>query len=121
MKRRDTGLLGEKLARDFLKKGGYEILDTNYRTPDGEVDIIARHKDTLVFIEVRTKKSLTFGIPEESITDTKMEKLRLVAEHYRQTHQDLPAAWRIDVVAVVMDKAGKLRRISLIENAVDGE
>lgn len=121
MKRRDTGLLGEKLAQDFLKKRGYDILETNYRTPDGEVDIIAKQRETLVFVEVRTKKSLNFGTPEESITPTKMERLRLVAQHYRQTHEDLPASWRIDVVAVVMDKRSKAQRISLIENAVSGE
>ena len=57
MKRRDTGIRGEKLARDFLKKRGYRILETNYRCPEGEIDIITKHKDSLVFIEVRTKKS----------------------------------------------------------------
>ena len=63
MKRRDTGILGEKLARDFLRKRGYRILETNYRCPQGEIDIVAWHKDCLVFIEVRTKKSREFGSP----------------------------------------------------------
>ena len=121
MKRRDTGILGEKLARDFLKKRGYHILETNYRCPEGEIDIIAGHKDSLVFIEVRTRKSLQFGTPEESITPTKMAKLRMVAAHYQQTHDNLPQAWRIDVVAVEMDKRDKPSRIELIENAVGEE
>ncbi len=99
MKRRDTGIRGEKLAKDFLKKRGYRILETNYRCPEGEIDIIARHKDSLVFIEVRTKTSLEFGSPEESITLTKKERLRTIASYYRQTHDDLPLLWRIDVVA----------------------
>ncbi len=73
MKRRDTGILGEKLAKDFLKKRGYRIYETNYRCPEGEVDIVTRHKDSLVFIEVRSKRSLEFGSHEESITPTKME------------------------------------------------
>jgi len=118
MKRRDTGILGEKLARDFLKKRGYHILETNYRCPEGEIDIVAKHKDSLVFIEVRTKKSLEFGSPEESITPTKKERLRATAAHYRQTHNDLPLLWRIDVVAVELNQEGKLSRIELIENAV---
>ena len=118
MKRRDVGLLGEKLAQDFLKKRGYRILESNYRCREGEVDIVTRHKDSLVFVEVRTKRSLEFGSPEESITPTKMEKLRAVAAHYQQTHDNLPASWRIDVVAVEMDQKGKLLRIELIENAV---
>ncbi len=118
MKRRDTGILGEKLAKDFLKKRGYRIYETNYRCPEGEVDIVARHKDSLVFIEVRSKRSLEIGSPEESITPTKMERLRAVAAHYRQTHNNLPSLWRIDVVAVEIDQKGKPLRIELIENAV---
>jgi putative endonuclease len=53
--RKETGNLGEKLARDFLKKKGYKIVETNYRCADGEMDIIAKQKDCLVFVEVRTK------------------------------------------------------------------
>ena len=118
MKRRDVGILGEKLAQDFLKKRGYRVVETNYRCPEGEIDIIATQKDTLVFIEVRTKKSLEFGTPEESITPAKMEKLRAVSARYRQTHDNLPESWRIDMVAIELDKSNKISRIELIENAV---
>ena len=121
MKRRDVGILGEELAKDFLKKRGYHIWETNYRCPEGEIDIIAKHEDSLVFVEVRTKKSLEFGSPEESITSTKMERLRTVAFHYQQTHDNLPASWRIDVVAIEIDQKGKPLRIELIENAVGEE
>ena len=118
MKRRDTGILGEKLANDFLKKRGYHILETNYRCPEGEIDIVAKHRDCLVFIEVRTKKSLEFGSPEESITPAKQERMRATASHYCQTHNDLPSLCQIDVVAVELDQKGKPLRIELIENAV---
>ncbi len=118
MKRRDTGILGEKLAKGFLKKRGYRILETNYRCPQGEIDIVAKHKDSLVFIEVRAKKSSEFGSPEESITPAKRERMKATAAHYRQTHNNLPPLWRIDVVAVELDQNGKLSRIELIENAV---
>jgi len=121
MKRRDTGILGEKLAKDFLKKRGYHILETNYRCPEGEIDIVAKHKDSLAFIEVRTKTSQEFGSPEESITPVKRERMRATASHYRQTHNNLPLSWRIDVVAVELDQDGKLSRIELIENAVGEE
>ena len=121
MKRRDTGILGEKLARDFLKKRGYHTLETNYRCPHGEIDIVARHKDFLVFIEVRTKTSVEFGSPEESITSAKKERMRASAFHYRQTHHDLPPLWRIDLVAVELDQKGKPSRVELIENAVGDE
>ena len=118
MKRKDTGTLGEKLARDFLKKRGYRIKETNYRCPEGEIDIVARHKDFLVFVEVRTKTSQDFGSPEESITPAKQEKMRATAFHYRQAHDNLPPSWRIDVVAVELNQKGELSRIELIENAV---
>ncbi|MFH1382577.1 MAG: YraN family protein [Chloroflexota bacterium] len=118
MKRRDTGQLGEKLARDYLKKHGYRILETNYRCREGEIDIVARQKDYLVFIEVRTKTSRQFGTPAESITPTKQAHMIATAFQYRQTHEDLPQLWRIDVVSVELDNKGKAARIELIENAV---
>jgi len=118
MKRRNTGILGEKLAKDFLKKRGYHILETNYRCPEGEIDIVARYKDFLVFIEVRTKKSLEFGSPEESITPAKKQRMKATASHYRQTHNNLPLSWRIDVVVVELNQKGQPSRIELIENAV---
>jgi len=119
MKRRDTGILGEKLAQDFLRKQGYCILETNYRCSEGEIDIIAQHGEFLVFVEVRAKRSLQYGSPEESVTPTKMAKLRAVAAHYRQTYPDLLSSWRIDVVAIEMDRNNKPLRVELIENAVE--
>jgi len=118
MKRRDIGILGEKLAKDFLKKKGYYIIETNYRCPEGEIDIIGRHDDSLVFVEVRTKTSLKFGSPEESITPAKKERMKATAAYYQQTHTNLPSQWRIDVVAIELNQQGKLSRIDLIENAV---
>jgi len=118
MKRRDVGILGEKLARDFLKRKGYRIIETNYRCPEGEIDIIARHGDFLAFVEVRTKTSLEFGSPEESITPAKMGRIKATASHYQQTHSNLPPLWRIDVVAIELNQKGKPSRIELIENAV---
>ena len=118
MKRRETGILGEKLACDFLGKNGYRIIERNFRCPGGEVDIVARQQDTLVFVEVRTKRSRRFGSPEESITPIKMERLRNVAAYYWQSHSNLPESWRIDVVAIQMDSHGHVSRIELIENAI---
>ncbi len=121
MTRRETGILGEKLARDFLLKRGYRIRETNYRCAEGEIDIVAEHEDSLVFVEVRTKKSLSFGSPEESITAHKMKKLRAAALHYQQDHENLPQSWRIDAVLLELDRKGQPLRIELIENAVEEE
>ena len=120
VKRRETGILGEKLAKDYLKKGGYRIRETNYRCTEGEADIIAEHEDCLVFVEVKTRRSLEFGTPEEAITAEKRERLRSIAARYRQEHDKLPQLWRIDVVAVECDQAGTVNRIEVIENAVTG-
>jgi putative endonuclease len=119
MNRREIGKLGEKLAQKFLKKRGYRIRETNFHCREGEIDIVAQQKDYLVFIEVRTKSNLDFGTPEESITQSKKEKLVSLALTYINNHQNLPSLWRIDVVAVEVDQKGKTKRIELIENAVE--
>jgi putative endonuclease len=121
MNRQEIGKLGEKLAQKFLKKRGYRIRETNFHCRQGEVDIIARQGDYLVFIEVRTKSNLDFGSPEESITQSKKEKLIAVALTYITTHQKLPPLWRIDVVALEVSDKGKTKRIELIENAIEQE
>lgn len=121
MKRRETGILGEKLAKDYLKKRGYRIREANYRCPEGEIDIITEHKDYLVFVEVKARRSLEYGTPEESVTAVKRERLRAAAAHYQQAHDKLPQLWRIDVVAIELDRNNKPSRIELIENAVGEE
>ncbi len=118
MKRRDTGRLGERIARDFLEREGYIILETNYRSTYGEIDIVARKGDYLVFAEVRTRASLSFGAPEESVTPLKKGHLIATAQDYYQSHQNLPELWRIDLVAIQLDGRGKTLKVELIENAV---
>jgi putative endonuclease len=119
MNRQEVGKLGEKLAQKFLKKRGYHIRETNFRCHGGEIDIIARKGDYLVFVEVRTKSNLEFGTPEESITQAKKQKLVASALVYINTHQALPSLWRIDVVAMEVNDKGKSKRIDLIENAIE--
>jgi len=121
MKTRATGQLGEKLARDFLKERGYQVIETNYRSPDGEIDIIVSRDGILVFVEVRTKTSRTFGTPEESVTQRKKQKLVKVAQDYVQTHDRQESPWRIDFIAVELDNTGKAVRIEQIEDAVGEE
>ena len=119
MDRQEVGKLGEKTAQKFLKKRGYRIRETGFRCRYGEIDIIAQRKDWLVFVEVRTKISLDFGTPEESITQAKKEKLIASALTYTTTHQKLPPLWRIDVVAIELDEKGQTKRIEHIENAIE--
>lgn len=120
MKRKTTGIIGEKLAADFLTENGYEIIETNFRCKEGEVDIIAKDGDCLVFAEVRTKRNLMFGSPEESITARKKEHLRNTANYYIQEHESLPQQYRIDLVAVELNRIGETARIEVIKNVVEG-
>jgi putative endonuclease len=117
--RKQTGLQGEIIARDFLKKKGYRVLETNYRCREGEIDIIARQRDSLVFLEVRTKTSVDFGSAQESITATKRRHLKRSAYHYLSSHPDSPALWRIDFIAVELDGDCQLKKIEHLENAIE--
>jgi putative endonuclease len=116
--RRHLGAFGEQVAREYLEKCEYQILQQNYRCSVGEIDIVARDGDSLAFVEVRTRSSRQFGTPEESITRAKQAKLIELAESYLQEHQISNETWRIDVVAVEVDRNNKVSRIELIENAV---
>ncbi|HSW58398.1 MAG TPA: YraN family protein [Dehalococcoidales bacterium] len=119
MERQDIGSLGEILAQKYLKKKGYRIIETNYRCPMGEIDIVALHKKCLVLVEVRTKTSPEYGSPEESITSTKALHMERAAEYYRQAHPKAPVDWRIDLIAIEMDNAGNLMRLEQIESALE--
>jgi len=118
MKRKEVGDVGEKLARNFLKRKGYHVRETNFRCREGEIDIIAEREGYLVFVEVRTKTSSEFGVPEESVTFAKKQKLIASAFNYLTSHKDLPSLWRIDFVGIELNQKGKATRIELIENAI---
>ena len=116
--RRALGERGEVIARRYLEEQGYDILESNFRCSYGEIDIVAREGECLVFVEVKTRRSRSFGRPEESITPSKKEKMIEVAQAYLQAHDSPPDPWRIDVVAIEMGYPGSSPRIHLIRNAV---
>lgn len=82
----ETGAAGEELAVSYLVKRDYIVLERNWRCKHFEIDIIATHQDLLVFIEVKTRNSLAFGYPEESINKIKMKRLKLAATVYHFKH-----------------------------------
>jgi putative endonuclease len=109
--RQEIGRWGEEQAAAYLISKGYEIVARNARTPYGEIDLIAYKRtdptsmqrtadDSLVFVEVRTRTTRTFGFPEGSITNRKQEHMLAAAQSYLQDHPDLDAPWQIDVIAV---------------------
>jgi len=109
------GSLGETIARSYLKKKGYKIIEQNYKTKYAEIDIIAEHKKMCVFIEVKTKAGERFGTPEETLEQKKIHKLVKNAHAYtaRKGYQGL---YRIDAVCIVLDENGKPQRISHYQN-----
>lgn len=96
---RGIGSIGEGIAQEYLRKKGYRILEKNYRTRFGEIDIIAEDKGTIVFIEVKTRIHETFGAPEESVTRQKQERLKKVALCYLKDLKKIPPV-RFDVLAI---------------------
>ena len=118
--RQGLGRRGEELARRRLESLGYVIVGKNHRTKQGEIDLVAKHDGTLVFVEVRTKRGVSFGSPEESITPSKRAHLIASAQEYVSSNEVAESDWRIDLVAVEMDSSGRLQRIEVVENAVEG-
>ena len=113
-----AGRAGEAAAESHLRQIGFEILARNYRTREGEVDIVARDGDTCVFVEVKARRQSAYGLPEESITATKAGHLIAAAQAYLGEHGGLHDDWRIDLVAVELDRAGRVERVELIRDAV---
>ncbi len=109
--RQELGRWGEALAADYLVDQGYTIVARNERTPYGEIDLVANKlsgpteeshesQEVLVFVEVKTRTSQSFGYPEEAVTPRKQMNLISAAQHYLQEHPDLDLDWRIDVIAI---------------------
>lgn len=100
MDKKEIGFSGEKYAANLLIRYGYKLLERNFRTNFGEIDLIALKDDTLIFIEVKTRKSRKFGKPEEAVTPYKLKKIERVGELYSKMHTNLPVKLRIDVVSL---------------------
>jgi len=107
-KRKHFGKIGEDHARALLKNRGYKILTRNYKTKLGEIDIIALDGDTLVFVEVKTRFSKSYGKPEEAVGKKKLERIGKVGEIFLRSNPQFPRKLRIDVVAVTVLKEGVL-------------
>jgi len=111
------GRTGEDLAFKFLKRKGYHILERNYKSPLGEIDIIAREGRTLVFVEVKTRSTSDFGTAKWAVNIRKQRKVSLVALDYLKRRSLLDHPARFDVVAVDLDQEDK--KIELFQNAFD--
>ena len=113
--RRQLGDHGEDLAAAALKKQGYKILERNYVTPLGEIDLIARQGKVVVVVEVKTRKSTRFGSPQEAVSVTKQQRLRRLADYYLKDKRLAGIPVRFDVVAVTL--ADNVPQVEIIPNA----
>ncbi|MFA6079428.1 MAG: YraN family protein [Candidatus Omnitrophota bacterium] len=114
------GIVGEVIAADFLKQKGYKILENNYTTPFGEVDIIAKDGDFTVFVEVKTRATDSLGPPSLSITWAKEKNIIKNALCYLKKYGLVYSYWRIDVVSVKLGEGNGVEQIELIRNAIEG-
>jgi putative endonuclease len=120
------GKWGEELAAKYLEQKGYTILMRNVRTPYGEIDIIASQPvsdntgahDVLVFVEVKTRRSLAFGYPEDSINTRKRSHLLESIQSYLQDHPESDNEWRVDVVAIYRSSNDQKPLITHFVNAI---
>ena len=110
------GIIGEELAFHFLKGKGYKILLRNYESPLGEVDLIAKEKGALVFIEVKTRRSDDMGSPAESVTAKKRGQIVKTAKYYLNRYGVHHVACRFDVVSILLPSE-KDPTIELIQDA----
>ncbi len=111
----ETGRWGENIAKKYLQDKGYRIVEQNYKTRYAEIDLIAQHKDILVFVEVRTRIGEQFGRPEESLNRSKMNKLIKNAEAY-VARKRYNKRYRIDAVCIVLDENKEISRIDHYNN-----
>ncbi len=115
----EVGRIGEEIAVLYLKKQGYRILERNYRSRLGEIDIIAKDKDVLCFIEVKTRRSDKFGLPFEAISFLKQQRMIRTAKDYIHHKKIKDTQIRFDVVSVEAEQW--LKYVNVIKNAFEVE
>ncbi len=100
--RNELGSHGERIAASYLTGRGFQVLDRNWRCREGELDIVARHGDALVFCEVKTRRGVGYGHPVEAVTPAKQRRLRVLAHRWLSAHDEHAPELRFDVVGVLV-------------------
>ncbi len=115
-----TGRAGEAAARAYVTQNlGYEIVETNFRTREGEIDIVARSGVDFVFIEVKARTSKKFGHGVEQISSAKALRLQTAAQRYLEQSESGDVEWRIDLLSVEMTRSGRVLDIEHVETAIE--
>ncbi|MDE0041346.1 MAG: YraN family protein [Candidatus Poribacteria bacterium] len=116
---KEIARIGERLAAEYLKEQGYQILEHNYRLRTGEIDLIAKEDERIVFVEVKTRRTLKFGVPQAAVTLTKQKQISKLALSYLQTHDMLDVPCRFDVVAIFLSSKSTPAKLEHIQNAFE--
>lgn len=114
---KDIGNYGENLALDYLNKNNYDILCKNFRTRNGEIDIICKFKDIIVFIEVKSRYSYTFGFPSEAVTYLKQKQIFNLSKYFLLKNKLSNYNCRFDVIEVYFNKNDNLYNINHLKDA----
>jgi putative endonuclease len=114
---RELGKLGECFANNYISENGYSPLEKNYRTKLGEIDIIAKDGDYIVFIEVKARKSIKFGYPREAVDYRKQIKIKNIANIYLAKNNKFNSHIRFDVIEIMLNSNNDLSSITLLKNA----
>jgi len=114
--RGQKGIFGQKIAAGFLQRQGYKIETENFRSREGEIDLIAAKDGQIVFVEVKTRLSNSFGLPEEAVSASKLSKMQLTALKYMKQQEINHDNYRFDIVAIEIDKAQKKAKIRHYKN-----
>lgn len=107
------GNFGERLACKYLSEQGYTIIETNFKNKIGEVDIITKKKNIIVFVEVKSRSNINYGYPFEAVNRKKQDKLRRLAQSYIKLHRLIDTQFRFDIIEVYLKEI----KVNHIENA----
>ncbi len=110
------GKIGEEIAAEYLQSQGLRIIERNFSKRYTELDIVADDKNTLVFVEVKTRIGTKFGLPEEAITPWKLKTLVRSAHYYNLLHPQHQGPMRIDVVSLILTKNHEVEKLKWIKN-----
>jgi putative endonuclease len=116
---KQLGKIGESLAVKFLEQKGYQIINQNYRSTWGEIDIVAQDEEVLAFVEVKTRRSLKFGVPQLAVTNSKQQKISKAALEYLQENNLFDYVCRFDVISIVLPPEPSEPIIEHLENAFE--
>jgi putative endonuclease len=109
------GRRGERAAEKHLRRNGYRIVARNFRAAGAEIDLVAMDGDVLVFVEVKTRRGLDAGAPEEAVDERKQKQIRRAAEMFAMRYREDEIEMRFDIVAI--DASGERLEIELLRNA----